>query len=163
MPGVARRAKPGGERGIRTLVPSFPGSRLAGERYRPLSHLSVVFQIPGTMRIKYLKIYASVHGQKGKNMSFIFQVKVVPQSGRNKWVIDKSGTLKCFLKSAPEKGLANKELVKLIAKALSIPQQDVQIIAGQTSRTKRIKVSVEITLDKLLALLKIEKQQSLFE
>ncbi len=30
----------GGERGIRTLVPGFPGSCLAGKRFRPLSHLS---------------------------------------------------------------------------------------------------------------------------
>jgi len=96
-------------------------------------------------------------------MPFIFDIKVVPSSGRNKWVLDKAGKLKCYLKSAPERGLANKELIKLIAKVLSVPQAEVQIIAGQTSRNKRIKVSVEITFDKLLALLKIEKQQSLFE
>ncbi len=34
----------GGERGIRTLAPGFPDSCLAGKRYRPLSHLSVIFQ-----------------------------------------------------------------------------------------------------------------------
>jgi len=96
-------------------------------------------------------------------MPFVFEVKVVPRSGKNKWMLDKSGKLKCYLKNPPEKGLANKELVKLIAKALSIPQQDIKIIFGQTSKNKRIKVSVEITFDQLLSFLKIEKQQSLFE
>jgi len=45
-------------------------------------------------------------------MSLVFDLKVVPRSGRNKWVLDKSGKLKCYLKSPPEKGLANKELIK---------------------------------------------------
>ena len=35
--------KHGGERGIRTLVPGFPDSCLAGKRFRPLSHLSKHF------------------------------------------------------------------------------------------------------------------------
>ena len=101
-------------------------------------------------------------------MSFIFEVKVVPRSGRNKWVLDKLGKLKCYLKNPPEKGLANKELIKLISKALSIPQQDVQIITGQTNKTKRIKVSIEITFDQLLTFLNVEsldrfKMKSLFE
>ena len=95
-------------------------------------------------------------------MAFVFDVKVVPSSGRNKWVLDKSGRLKCFLKSPPERGLANKELIKLIAKALSVTQNEVEIMTGATSRNKKIKVSVDIDFDTLLSLLGIEKQKSLF-
>ena len=46
-------------------------------------------------------------------MALIITVKVVPASGRNQWVIDKSGALKCFLKSPAEQGKANKELIKI--------------------------------------------------
>ena len=70
-------AKAGGERGIRTLVPGFPGSCLAGKRFRPLSHLSILADLIGSFlgksiitntfqllstkkRIKDLSFYASL-------------------------------------------------------------------------------------------------------
>ena len=42
-------AKSGGERGIRTLEGLLTLTPLAGERFRPLSHLSDVF-VPATLR-----------------------------------------------------------------------------------------------------------------
>lgn len=96
-------------------------------------------------------------------MALIFEVKVVPSSGRNKWVLDKSDMLKCFLKNPPEKGLANKELIKLLAKTLSIPQDEVTIIFGETSRTKRLRIARDMTFDQLLKKLGIEWQQKLFD
>ena len=95
-------------------------------------------------------------------MALTVEIKVVPSSGRNTWMLDKAGTLKCYLKSPPERGLANKELIKLIAKALGIPKSDVEIVAGATSRKKRIKIETNITLEQFLAALGIERQQSLF-
>lgn len=96
-------------------------------------------------------------------MAYVFDVKVVPSSGRNKWILDSAGRLKCYLKSPPEKGLANRELVKLLAKALAIPKEQVSILAGATSRNKRIRVGVDITFDQLLGALGVERQQKLFE
>ena len=96
-------------------------------------------------------------------MALVFDIKVVPRSGRNAWKLDKSGTLKCYLKSAPEKGLANKELIKIVARVLSVTQQDVEIVAGATRRNKRLKVNLDISFDQLLAILGVERQQSLFE
>jgi len=100
-------------------------------------------------------------------MAFIFEVKVVPSSGCNKWVLDKSGRLKCYLKNQPEDGKANKELVQLIAKVLKITQSEVVIIAGATHRNKKIQVACDITYDYLLAAVGVErelfKQGSLFE
>ncbi len=96
-------------------------------------------------------------------MSYVFDVKVVPSSGRNKWLLDASGKLKCYLKSPPEKGLANEELIKLLAKALRLPKDQVSILAGATSRNKRIRVAINMTFDQLLAALEIERQKLLFE
>ncbi len=83
-------------------------------------------------------------------MPFIFEVKVVPSSGQNKWILDKNGALKCYLKSAPEKGKANKELIQLISKALKIPQSDVVIVSGATDRRKKISITLDLTFDQLL-------------
>jgi len=96
-------------------------------------------------------------------MALVFDIKVVPRSGSNAWKLDKSGMLKCYLKSAPEKGLANKELIKTVARVLSVTQEDVEIVAGATRRNKRLKVNLDISFDQLLAILGVERQQSLFE
>ena len=91
-------------------------------------------------------------------MALVIEVKVVPSSGRSQWLLDKSGMLKCYLKNPPERGLANDELVKTLAKALGIPQAEILIIVGAASRTKKIKISRELTRDQVLAALGIEQQ-----
>lgn len=68
------------------------------------------------------------------------EIKVVPASGKQGFVIDKNGFLKCFLKSAPEKGAANKELIKQLSAALKITQLQVAIVSGLTSKKKRLKI-----------------------
>ena len=88
-------------------------------------------------------------------MSLIIEVKVTPSSGRQKFVKDKSGGIKCFLKSAPEDGKANEELIKLLAKKLSILKNDIKLILGATSRRKRIKIDADITLEQLMEKLQI--------
>jgi uncharacterized protein (TIGR00251 family) len=99
----------------------------------------------------------------GVGMPLVIIIKVVPGSGQNKWVFDKAGQLKCYLKNPPEKGLANKELIKLIAKGLGITQEEVTIVAGATSRTKMVRIAKDLTLELFLQGLAIEKQQSMFE
>ena len=94
-------------------------------------------------------------------MNLVFNIKVVPSSGRNKWIIDLSGKLKCYLKNPPEKGLANKELIKIIAKTVGVTKSDVEIVAGATSRNKRIKIFAKLTYDEFLAKLGLNVQQSL--
>lgn len=96
-------------------------------------------------------------------MSLIVDIKVVPSSGKQKCILDKSGKLKCYLKSPPEKGLANLELVKYLSKALSISQNYIEIIAGLTSRNKRLKIEMDLTFLELLSLLDIQIQTNFFE
>ena len=92
----------------------------------------------------------------------IIEVKVVPSSGKSECKLDKAGRLKCYLKSPAERNEANTELVKLFAKALKVTQQEVLIIAGATSRTKKVKILKSITEDELLAHLGIERQLSVW-
>lgn len=98
-------------------------------------------------------------------MSLIIIVKVVPQSGQQKWALGKSNELKAYIKSPPERGLANKELLKMIASSLRIPMSDVHLLAGDTARTKKIKIDTNLTYENLLQILNLalsEKQSVLF-
>ncbi len=95
-------------------------------------------------------------------MAFIFDVKVFPSSGKKGWVIDKSGNLKCYLKSPAEQGKANNELIKNLAKALGVTQSLVSIVSGAQSQKKRIKVDMEITFNEFLELLGIDWQMDMF-
>jgi uncharacterized protein (TIGR00251 family) len=94
-------------------------------------------------------------------MALIITIKVVPSAGKHQWIVDKTGNLKCYLKSPPERGLANAELIKSLAKALKIPQQDVELIAGDTSRTKKVKIKSALSFERLLSVLGIEQQTTL--
>lgn len=81
-------------------------------------------------------------------MSLVIEVKVVPGSKKQLFGLDKQGVIKCMLKSQPENGKANDELIKLLSKTLQIPPKEIKIICGQTGRKKLIKLNVEnFTLD----------------
>jgi uncharacterized protein (TIGR00251 family) len=96
-------------------------------------------------------------------MALIFNVKVTPSSGKNCWVLDKSGMLKCYVKSQAEQGKANQEIIKNIAKAIGITQDNIAIIAGSQKRRKRIKIDIDISYDRLLELFGIQTQMKLFK
>ena len=69
-------------------------------------------------------------------MPLILLVKVAPCSGVNKFVLDKTGTLKIYLKSPAERGKANQELVALLAKELDVRRNEIEIISGLTPPKK---------------------------
>ena len=96
-------------------------------------------------------------------MALHIKIKVIPGSGRNGWKMDPSGQLKCYLKSQPEKGAANKELRKMLAKMVGVTQDKVEIFSGLTQRIKKITIYTDISFNQLLSLLGIDYQQSLFE
>lgn len=96
-------------------------------------------------------------------MALVVEIKVVPSSGRQQWIVDKGGALKCYLKSPPERGLANAELITILAKALGIPKNDLTILLGATGRKKTVKINKALTFNELVQRLGIEVQQSLLD
>jgi len=88
----------------------------------------------------------------------IIDIKVMPSSGKQKFILDKSGQVKCYLKSAPEGGKANLELVKFMSKQLKIPRDGITILLGATARKKRLKIDLDITFDELISRLGIARQ-----
>jgi len=45
------------------------------------------------------------------------------------------------LQSAPADGAANAELLGLLARALRVPRRDLDIVSGESARTKRVRVT----------------------
>ncbi len=86
-------------------------------------------------------------------MSLIFTIKVVPSSGRQECIQEITGGIKCYLKSQPEKGKANQELVDFLAKKLGIPKYKVAVIGGLTTRNKRVACDVVLTEEQVISLL----------
>jgi len=95
-------------------------------------------------------------------MALTVDVKVFPSSGRKGWSMDKTGNLKCHLKSPAEQGKANEELLKSLSKALRIPRDLISISSGAQSRKKRIRIDLDITFNRLLELLGIDWQLDMF-
>jgi uncharacterized protein (TIGR00251 family) len=69
-----------------------------------------------------------------------FLVRVLPRASRSELVGQHDGALKIKIASPPVDGAANEELIKLLAKIFGARKADVEIIGGQTSRSKRIRI-----------------------
>jgi uncharacterized protein len=70
-----------------------------------------------------------------------FRVKVVPKSSRTELVgYLPDGTWKVKVAAAPDKGKANRALCEFLAERLGVAKSKVHIIAGETSKLKRIRV-----------------------
>ena len=68
-------------------------------------------------------------------------VRVVPRASRSEIVGFHDGALKIRLTSPPVDGAANAELIKLLAKKFAVAKSDISIVAGETSKNKRIKIN----------------------
>ncbi len=68
----------------------------------------------------------------------VVSVKVQPNSSKDRLVGEYADQIKIAVTVAPEKGKANKAVVKLFAKWLGIKSSDIQIISGVTSRDKEL-------------------------
>jgi TIGR00251 family protein len=95
-------------------------------------------------------------------MSVIIEIKVVPVSGMQKCILDKSGAIKCFIKSPPEDGKANKELVKMLAYKFGVVMADVTIVSGLTSRKKKIKIEGNLEMSDVYRILGLAVQNAVF-
>ena len=69
----------------------------------------------------------------------LVSVKVIPKSGRSELKIV-GKTLRVWLKSAPEDGKANAELVRILADKLKLRKSDIEIIRGLSSRNKVVDI-----------------------
>ena len=68
-------------------------------------------------------------------------MRVVPRAGRSGVAGLRDGALLVRLAAAPVDGAANAELIDVLARALDVPKRSIEIVAGDRSRSKRVRVA----------------------
>lgn len=68
------------------------------------------------------------------------EIHLQPGAKRNEVVGFKEGVLYAKVTALPQKGQANRALLELMAQMLGIPKSNVEIVRGQSSRSKVIAV-----------------------
>jgi len=82
----------------------------------------------------------------------IIKVKIVPGSSKNKIIGVYNDSLKITITAPPVEGKANKKCIAYLAKYFNVAKSKIEIISGQTSKNKLIKIcdiSQKEFLDKL--------------
>ena len=69
-----------------------------------------------------------------------FTVRIVPRASSSEIVGEHDGALRIRIAAPPVEGAANRELVRVLAKRLKVPQNAVEIISGTSSRNKVIRL-----------------------
>ena len=67
-------------------------------------------------------------------------MRVVPRAGRSGVAGMRDGALLVRLAAAPVDGAANAELIEVLAAALDLPKRRIQIVSGDRSRSKRVRL-----------------------
>lgn len=74
----------------------------------------------------------------------ILEVRVTPKAAANRIVPetgeDGAPLLRVYVTCAPEDGKANREVIRLLAKALGVAKSDLELVSGDKNRNKRIRV-----------------------
>ena len=73
-------------------------------------------------------------------MTTLLNLKVSPGASANKIMNWNAGILKVRIKAPPEKGKANKELIRFLAKLLGTAPANLDLVSGESSRNKRVRI-----------------------
>ena len=76
-----------------------------------------------------------------KDGSISFKVQVVPRASRSEIIGEHNGALRVRIAAPPVDGAANEELIHTLARALRVKRSAIEIAAGQTSKTKQVRVT----------------------
>ena len=68
----------------------------------------------------------------------VVSVKVQPNASKDRVVGKHGDQIKIAVTVAPEKGKANKAVIKVLSKLLGVKNTDIQIISGEKSRDKKV-------------------------
>lgn len=75
-----------------------------------------------------------------KDGAVTFKVRVQPRAPQTAITGEQAGALKIRVAAPPVDGKANQECRRFLSKLLGVPQSSVEIIAGESSRDKLIRV-----------------------
>lgn len=82
-----------------------------------------------------------------------------PGAKREAIVGEHGDRLKIALTTPPIEGRANQALLKFLAKTLGLPRASIELLSGETSREKRVRIE-GLSADDLIARLGLDARQS---
>lgn len=87
------------------------------------------------------------------NDALILKVRVIPNASKSEIIGEFDGALKVKIAAPPVDGAANAELVKFLSKKIGVAKSALEIVSGQTSKNKQVKIygSDHNILSKLLS------------
>ena len=71
----------------------------------------------------------------------IVDVRVIPRASKSAIAGIRDHAVLVRLTAPPVDGAANAELIRLLADLLGVPRRDVEILSGERSRGKRVRIS----------------------
>ncbi len=69
----------------------------------------------------------------------ILHIRVIPKSSKN-FIKEENNSFKAYLTKPAQSGLANKQLIELLAEYLNLKKYQFRIIRGEKSRDKVIEI-----------------------
>ncbi len=72
--------------------------------------------------------------------ALILTVRVVPRASKSEIMGEHDGALKIRIAAPPVDGAANQELIKVLARFFEVAKSAIEIISGETSTTKRVRI-----------------------
>src|SRR5262245_59085141 len=82
------------------------------------------------------------------NGAVIISVRTQPRAPRTSIVGELDGALKIRLAAPPVDGEANEELIRYLSQIFDLPRKEIEIISGEKSRNKQVRIS-GISVDQL--------------
>jgi uncharacterized protein (TIGR00251 family) len=70
----------------------------------------------------------------------VIDIKVIPRAGKTAIAGTRDNALLVRLAAPPVEGAANESLIELLARTFQLPKRQIAIIAGDKSRTKKVKI-----------------------
>jgi len=69
-------------------------------------------------------------------------IRVIPKSPKTEWAGQREdGAYKVRLNAVPEKGKANEELIRFLAREFGVGRDQVEVVAGATSQNKMVRIT----------------------
>ena len=84
----------------------------------------------------------------------IFGVSGTARTSKREIVGEPDDALKMRITAPPVEGAANEELIKILSKRFGVAKSRVEIVGGQTSKQKQVRIS-GITCENLLELIQL--------
>lgn len=70
----------------------------------------------------------------------ILAVRIIPNASKNEIIGWSGDQLKIRIAAPPDRGKANKELVRFLSKNFNLPRNTIQILKGEKSRDKLLEI-----------------------